>query len=120
MKHDEFLYHYKAVVVDVYDGDTCTVDIDLGLYTWIKGEKIRLNRINAPEVRGKTKAKGIKSRDHLRKMILGKDVLIQTVKDKKEKYGRFLGEVWLIGKNGNRINVNDEMVKAGMAVYQKY
>jgi len=27
------LYHYKAIVVEVYDGDTCTVDIDLGLHT---------------------------------------------------------------------------------------
>jgi micrococcal nuclease len=45
------LYHYKARVVDVYDGDTCTVDIDLGLSTWIHGEKLRLYRINAPEVK---------------------------------------------------------------------
>jgi micrococcal nuclease len=37
------LYNYKAVVTSVYDGDTCTVDIDLGLHTWIRGEKSRLN-----------------------------------------------------------------------------
>jgi len=41
------LYHYKAIVTSVYDGDTCTVDIDLGLSAWIRGEKLRLNRINA-------------------------------------------------------------------------
>ncbi len=46
------LYNYKAVVKSVYDGDTCTVDIDLGLGTWVHGEKLRLYRINAPEVRG--------------------------------------------------------------------
>jgi hypothetical protein len=33
------LYHYKAHVVDVYDGDTCTVDIDLGLSTWVSRGK---------------------------------------------------------------------------------
>lgn len=27
------LYHYKAKVVSVYDCDTCTVDMDLGLHT---------------------------------------------------------------------------------------
>ncbi len=48
----ENLYHYRAVVVSVYDGDTCTVDIDLGLNTWVRGEKLRLYRINAPELRG--------------------------------------------------------------------
>lgn len=55
---DKVLYHYKAKVVSVYDGDTFTVDIDLGLHTWINGEKIRLNRINAPELRGNEKDKG--------------------------------------------------------------
>ena len=60
---DKVLYHYKAKVVDVYEGDTCTVDIDLGLHIWNKGEKIRLNRINAPELRGNGKIKGLKSRD---------------------------------------------------------
>lgn len=27
------LYHYRARVTAVHDGDTCTVDIDLGLTT---------------------------------------------------------------------------------------
>jgi micrococcal nuclease len=35
MKHS--LYNYKAKVISVYDDDTCTVDIDLGLNTWIRG-----------------------------------------------------------------------------------
>lgn len=60
---DKVLYHYKAKIVEVYDGDTCTIDIDLGLHTWIKGEKIRLTRINAPELRGTERTKGLKSRD---------------------------------------------------------
>lgn len=33
------LYPDRARVTDAYDGDTCTVDIDLGLNTWIRGEK---------------------------------------------------------------------------------
>lgn len=67
---DKVLYHYKAKVESVYDGDTCTVDIDLGLHTWINREKIRLNRINAPELRGNEKDKGLKSRDFLRSLII--------------------------------------------------
>ena len=46
---DAGLYRYRALVRSVYDGDTCTVDIDLGLGCWVHGEKIRLYRINAPE-----------------------------------------------------------------------
>ena len=104
------LYQYKAKVMSVYDGDTVRVDIDLGLKTWIKNESIRLNRINAPEVRGSEKAQGLKSRDFLRKWILKKEVIIQTIKDRKGKYGRYLGEIW-IEKNGKYINVNDLLVK---------
>jgi hypothetical protein len=44
------LYQYKAIVTSVYGGDTSTVDIDLGLHTLVRGEKIRLMRINAPEL----------------------------------------------------------------------
>lgn len=114
------LYHYKAIVVQVYDGDTCTLDVDLGLNTWIRGEKVRLNRINAPELTGKSKSKGIKSRDYMRSKILGQEVLVQTIKDRKEKYGRYLGEIWLTTKTGKVVNINDEMVKEGYAIYQKY
>ncbi len=112
---EQKLYHYKAVIKSVYDGDTCTVDIDLGLHTWIKDEKLRLNRINAPEIKGKTKAFGIKSRDFLKQLILDKTIYVQTIKDKNEKYGRYLAEIWLIDDKENYVNVNDLMVKNGMA-----
>jgi endonuclease YncB( thermonuclease family) len=117
---EEVLYHYNATVTDVYDGDTCTVDIDLGLHTWLKGEKIRLYRINAPELKGKEREKGLLSRDFLRGLILNKKVIIQTVKDKKGKYGRYLGEIWYL-KNGNKYsNINDLLVKKRFAVYHDY
>ena len=45
---DAELFHYNAIVQSVYDGDTCRVDIDLGLGIWVRNEKIRLVRINAP------------------------------------------------------------------------
>lgn len=117
---EQQLYHYKAYVVEVYDGDTCTVDIDLGLSTWVRGEKIRLNRIDAPEVKGSSRAKGIQSRDALRKLVLDKEIFLQTVKDRKEKYGRYLGEIWIMDKKKGYVNVNDLLVAEGFAVYKKY
>jgi len=113
------LYHYRARVTDVYDGDTCTVEIDLGLATWIRGEKLRLLRINAPELKGRDKTRGIAARDHLRKLVLNKNVLLQTIKDKREKYGRYLAEIW-IEADGHPVNANDAMVQAGHARYQQY
>jgi len=113
------LYHYRAIVVGVYDGDTINVNIDLGLSTWINNEKLRLARINAPELKGKERPKGLKSRDFLRDLLMNKKVIIQTIKDRKEKYGRYLAEVWL-EENGKFINVNDLMVEKKLAVYKKY
>ena len=114
------LYHYQAKVTSVYDGDTCTVDIDLGLYTWIHGEKLRLHRINAPELRGIEREAGLKSRDFLRSQIDGKEVIIQTIKDKRGKYGRYIAEIWLSGEDEEFINVNDLLVSEGFARYQDY
>ena len=114
------LYRYKATVISVYDGDTCTVDIDLGLHSWIRGEKLRLHRINAPELRGKERPQGLKSRDFLKSKIERKEILLETIKDSKGKYGRYLAEIWLEETPGNFININDLIVKEGFAKYQKY
>ena len=114
------LFHYRAHVTAVYDGDTCTADIDLGLGVWLRGEKLRLNRINAPELRGADDAKGKAARDYLKSLIDGKDVLLQTIKDRREKYGRYLAEIWLEQKDAPPLNVNDALVTAGHARYQTY
>jgi micrococcal nuclease len=57
------LYYYSAEVVRVYDGDTIFLNIDLGMSTFVKSEKIRLAHINTPELRGEEREDGIKSRD---------------------------------------------------------
>lgn len=115
----EQLFNYRAQVISVYDGDTCTVDIDLGLHMWLRGEKLRLFGINAPEVRGVQRPEGLKSRDFLRELIEGKEIMIRTVKDKKGKYGRYLGELF-IEQNGEYISVIDALVTAGHAKYHDY
>lgn len=117
---EQNLYYYKANVVSVYDGDTITADIDLGFHTWIHGEKLRLARIDAPEMRGKEKAAGKVSRDWLRRQILDKDIIIHTQKKKnggeqQGKYGRYIVELYLDG-----VNLNDALVSEGLAVYRDY
>lgn len=84
-----YQYLYKAIICDVYDGDTVTAEIDLGFDIKMK-RKLRLMGINAPEVRGKERELGLKSRDRLRELVLDKQVVVQTVKDKTGKYGRYL------------------------------
>lgn len=104
------MYEYRAFVRKVYDGDTVTVDIDLGFDVVLKNQKIRLVRINAPEVRGKERSEGLKSRDALRAKIGNRWIKIKTQKDKKGKYGRWLGEIWL-----EDLCVNDWLISEGLA-----
>ena len=108
------MYEYVATVIDVYDGDTITVQIDLGFSIHIV-EKIRLARVNAPELKGETKDEGVRSRDWLKSQLYLRDIVIRTDKDKKGKYGRYIGEIIVDGTN-----INDELVKQGFAVYKDY
>ena len=107
------MYEYFAKVVKVYDGDTITVDVDLGFGVWLRKQKIRLVGINTPEVRGEEREEGLKSRDWLREKILDKQITLRTAKDRKGKYGRWLGAVIL-----HSTNINQEMISLGLA--EKY
>jgi len=117
---DKHLYYYRAEVQSVYDGDTCTLNIDLGLGSWAHNEKIRLARINTPELRGDDRPEGLKARDYLREKIDGQEVWISTLKDKKGKYGRYIADIWTKQPDGIYININDELVTAGHAKYVQY
>ena len=118
---DEKCFYYRAQIVSVYDGDTCRADLDLGFGVWKKNETLRLHRINAPEVRGESKEAGQRSRDYLRQLILDEDVMVQTTRDSKGKYGRYLAEIWLYDAPTDQWrNINDLLVENGQAIYQQY
>lgn len=134
-------YLYKAQVIRVLDGDTFETDIDLGFGVWNRGITFRLYGINAPETRvNKTKgitleevAKG-KETTRIVENVLASNrptILINSVKDKKEKFGRFLAKVyiptaqWCGGSYGEvdtiffdnekYVSLNDYLVSQGYA-----
>lgn len=107
------MYQYRAFVKRVYDGDTITVDIDLGFNMVMRNQKIRLSRINTPEIRGASREAGLKSKLALEEKILNKNIVIHTQKDKKGKYGRWLAEIWLAD-----VCLNDWLLSEGLA--EKY
>lgn len=111
-----FQYRYKAIVKKVYDADTVWVNISTGFRQWTLDEPIRLFGINAPELRGEQRPAGLRSRDALRaKLPVGTEIVLETIKDKKGKYGRYLGVVWLQGRN-----VNKWLVRKGYAEEKEY
>ena len=104
-------YNYKAIVTSVYDGDTITCDIDLGFNVVLKKQKIRFYGIDTPELRGGDKKKGIIVRDKVRELILDKEIILESVKDKKGKYGRWLGIIHI-----DNMNLNEWLLKNDFAV----
>ena len=105
------MFEYTATVIDVYDGDTMTVDIDLGFK--IHHEvKLRLNGINTPEIRTKDKREkelGLTVKQYVKGLILNKKVRILT--EKPGKYGRYLADMYL--EDGTYLN--DLLIEKGYA-----
>jgi micrococcal nuclease len=95
------MYQYNAVIRKVVDGDTIEIDIDLGLSAWVHNEIIRLYGIDTPEVYGVKKGSAEWERGNLASEFVKKylnendQVIIETIKDKKEKYGRYLALIYV-------------------------
>ena len=114
-------YTYRAKYVRNYDGDTVRLDIDLGFGVWIKNQSIRLLGIDTPELRGDEKDAGMKSKTFTEEMLKNADsIIVKTKKDKKGKYGRWIGTIYILKSGSASINLNDELVKAGMAIRKDY
>jgi micrococcal nuclease len=113
-------YEYNATVIDIVDGDTITVDIDLGFNVKLANQKVRLLGVDTPESRTSDKIEkifGIASKEYCKKFIdecKDKTVIIRTyLSDSEEKFGRLLGEI--INPTTKKI-LNEELIKNNYAV----
>ena len=97
--------------VGVYDGDTVTLDIDLGFNHSMNNQKIRLFGINTPEVRGVEREAGLISKQRVKELILSKNVTLISHKDKTGKYGRWLGTIIVDGINVNQLLLDEGLAK---------
>lgn len=116
------MYHYKAKVERVVDGDTFDIVIDLG-FKITTNQRIRMAKINTPETYNVKKdseeyQKGMASKQYIehRLAINNYEVELETEKA-TEKYGRYIGTVTLAD---SPVTLNDELVEKGFAVYKKY
>lgn len=107
------MYEYLARVVRVIDGDTIEVDVDLG-FKIRQTVIVRLFGLNAPEL---PTPEGKAAKEWLTKQIENQTVTIRTVKDRKEKYGRYLAfvDAWVERLQSTQ-SINAMMVAEGLAV----
>lgn len=105
------MYEYRALVASVYDGDTVRLDVDLGFNCWLHRVPFRLTGIDAAEL---GKSGGLAARDWLRAMLpVGSELIVLTQKDKADKYGRWLGELYA---GDVTTSINRRLIDYGYAV----
>lgn len=121
---EEKLYHYKAKVVKIVDGDTIDIQIQLGFHITVE-KRVRLFGVNTPETYGVKKTSeeyqaGMKAKEFVEHFLAGKECLVRTYLDKHGeskhgKYGRLLAEIFV-----SDISLNEKLLSEGLAVVAKY
>jgi len=89
------MYEYKARVLKIYDGDSFSFLIDLGLNTFVE-IRARLNGIDTPEIRGKEKIDGEIVKEYVEAIFdiaekVDYAIIVRT--HKTGKFGRWLVDI---------------------------
>jgi len=117
-------YIYRAKLDRVIDGDTIDALIDLGFDTW-KKVRVRMHGMDAWESRTRDleeKKKGLAAKARNKELIeevSAKSGYFRLKSYGVGKYGRVLGEIFILDEEGKQYNINEQLIKEGHAyVYQ--
>jgi micrococcal nuclease len=119
------MYEYRAKLINIVDGDTVDVDIDLGFGVWIKDERVRIMGIDTPESRTRDlveKKFGLAAKQRMTELLDGPAIVLKTQiakdgEDMKGKFGRILGDFDVYYAPQDRtMSVTDIMMLEGHAV----
>lgn len=90
------MYEYRCVIVEVIDGDTVDVDIDLGFGVWMRSERIRIQGVDTPESKTLDKEEkvfGLLAKKHVESLLpVGKECTLMSM-EFRGKFGRILGDI---------------------------
>ena len=113
------MYEYKATVKRVIDGDSLVLDIDLGFHIVMNETKIRLYGLDTPEMNSDDPLLRLQAvlatRYLFDNLPVGSKVVIKTILDKREKYGRLLATI--ITEDG--FNINEGLLNNKLAISYK-
>ncbi len=117
-------YIYRGKLERVVDGDTIDALIDVGFDIWIK-KRIRYSGIDTWESRTRDlaeKAKGLEAKARNKELLMevsSKSGYFRLKSHGVGKYGRVLGEIFIIDCNENTICINNQLISEGHAyVYE--
>lgn len=104
----------RILVTEVIDGDTIKIQ---------SGQTVRLLGIDTPETkdpRRPVECFGKEASNETKKLLLGKDVILEKDVSEADKYGRLLRYIYLPLEDGQALFVNDYLVRAGFASVLTY
>ena len=116
-------YQYKGVVLDVVDGDTYDVRVDLGFYA-SSTVRIRLKDFDTPETykpRNEAELKhGLQAKNAAKRLLpVGTEVVVCSAK--MSIYGRFEADVYFMdAKTGKQASVREYLTAKGYAKKEVY
>jgi micrococcal nuclease len=113
-------YIYRAKLERVVDGDTVDALIDVGFDIWVK-KRIRYMGIDTWESRTRDleeKKKGLAAKERNKELlekISSKPGYFRLKSHGVGKYGRVLGEIFIMDVEGKTININEQLKLEGHA-----
>ena len=127
---DGFEFFYRAAVVRVIDGDTIDAAVALGMGV-SSAQRVRVygpdpddrTGLNAPEL---TTPPGPTAKAFLERLLLGKpglpppELVLRTVRDRHEKFGRLLAVPLVRQEDGSWLNVSQALLDAHQATPRAY
>ena len=109
-------YHYRCRLLDVIDGDTVELAVELGFHASLT-VRVRLEGIDTPELKGKTSDERWMAQD-ARELVeqwceeRADRIIVRTVRDGRDKFGRLLAT--LIDQDTGA-TVQQALIGAGLA-----
>lgn len=108
------LYCYRATCIRVVDGDTVDLSVDLGFNIHM-AHRFRLRGVDTPEIFGVPKEsaefeRGSAAKARVQELLMGKDLEVKTEKDRTDKYGRYVADIWVDG-----VDVGQALLDEGLA-----
>jgi micrococcal nuclease len=113
-------YIYRAKLERVVDGDTVDALIDVGFDIWVK-KRIRFMGLDAWESRTRDleeKKKGLAAKARVIELLeetSSKSGYFRLKSHGVGKYGRVLGELFIIDSNNIQYNINETLINEGHA-----
>jgi len=107
---------YKCRLMKIVDGNTVEADIELEFDIWTK-QKIRLYGVDATNSQTGG-AEAVQKEIALLKQCVPREFLLQIMHNKRPRAGRAFGVLHKLDQDGNRININDELIENGAQAKQ--